>query len=157
MQTSWLQDLLVQYLEVSKRIAVYLARTSAQQTVDHLAYEIAQLLHAPGNAPPRAPPSDELYEFRHEHAPAPRRDSHAPPAAPQPERPHHARSASNPSTASARVVPMSWACSSAAVKLHLHQSLPTSCRVMSCFSRQVPMPSCIKALQGLCLITWALK
>lgn len=99
-----MQDLLVQYLEVSKRIAVYLARTSAQQTVDHLAYEIAQLLHAPGDAPPRAPHGDDLYEFRHERAPAPRRDSHVPPAAPPPERPHHARSASNPSTASARAL-----------------------------------------------------
>ncbi|KAK9839278.1 hypothetical protein WJX81_005497 [Elliptochloris bilobata] len=91
-------DLLVQYLEVSKRISVYLARTSAQQTVDHLAYEIAQMLHAPGDPPPRAPPGDELYEFRHERAPAVRRGSQ--PVAALPDRPHHARSASNPSTAS---------------------------------------------------------
>lgn len=94
------QDLLTQYLEVSKRISLYLARTSAQQTVDHLAYEIAQLLHTTGDAP-HATSKEDPYEFGHERAPAARRDSQAPPAASLPDRPHHARSASNPSTASA--------------------------------------------------------
>ncbi len=92
------QELLTQYLEVSKRIALYLARTSAQQTADHLAYEIAQLVHAPGEPPP---PAAEPYAFVDERPPAPRRDSPAP-AAGGPGRPHHARSASNPATASAR-------------------------------------------------------
>ncbi len=49
-----MQELLTQYLEVGRRIALYLARTSALQTADYLAHDIVRLIHAPGEPPPLA-------------------------------------------------------------------------------------------------------
>jgi hypothetical protein len=45
---SWLlQEMasMLEYLSVSKRICLYLARISPQQTIDHLVYEISLQLH----------------------------------------------------------------------------------------------------------------
>lgn len=37
---------LLKFFDVGKRISLYLARTSPQQTIDHLNYEITQLIEA---------------------------------------------------------------------------------------------------------------
>jgi hypothetical protein len=39
-------DPLLKFFDVGKRISLYLARTSPQQTIDHLNYEITQLIEA---------------------------------------------------------------------------------------------------------------
>ena len=46
--TAWHQDMdpLLRFFDVGKRISLYLARISPQQTIDHLAYEITQLIEA---------------------------------------------------------------------------------------------------------------
>jgi hypothetical protein len=42
---------MLEYLGVSKRICLYLARKNAQQTIDHLVYEVSlQLLEDEGSA-----------------------------------------------------------------------------------------------------------
>ena len=45
---AWHQDMdpLLRFFDVGKRISLYLARISPQQTIDHLAYEITQLIEA---------------------------------------------------------------------------------------------------------------
>jgi hypothetical protein len=39
---------------VGKRVCLYLARVAPQQAIDHLAYELAQLLHQEDEPPPSA-------------------------------------------------------------------------------------------------------
>lgn len=42
------------FFTVAKRIALFLARTSSQQTIDHLVYEISQQISEDGKVPPAA-------------------------------------------------------------------------------------------------------
>lgn len=51
-------DSVLRYFDVGKRISLYLARVSPQQTIDHLVYEITQLIEAddePTSAPVQPP------------------------------------------------------------------------------------------------------
>lgn len=47
---------MLEYLWVGQRIALYLARTSPQQTIDHLAYEVSQQVGR-ADVPPSNPPA----------------------------------------------------------------------------------------------------
>ena len=45
------REALLHFFTVAKRIALFLARTSPQQTIDHLVYEISQQISEPDDAP----------------------------------------------------------------------------------------------------------
>lgn len=55
-QHAFLQDLsaVERFFTVAKRIALFLARTSSQQTIDHLVYEISQQISEDGDLAPAA-------------------------------------------------------------------------------------------------------
>lgn len=54
------------FFSVAKRIALFLARTSSQQTIDHLVYEISQQISEDAEAGPAASAPDiEAAEFQH--------------------------------------------------------------------------------------------
>lgn len=53
---------MLRYFDVGKRISLYLARISPQQTIDHLAYEITQLIEADDE--PMSAPSQSILAVR---------------------------------------------------------------------------------------------
>lgn len=59
-QHALLQDLsaVERFFTVAKRIALFLARTSSQQTIDHLVYEISQQISEDGELAPAALSAD---------------------------------------------------------------------------------------------------
>ena len=59
-QHAFLQDLsaVERFFTVAKRIALFLARTSSQQTIDHLVYEISQQISEDGELAPAALSAD---------------------------------------------------------------------------------------------------
>ncbi len=59
-QHACLQDLsaVERFFTVAKRIALFLARTSSQQTIDHLVYEISQQISEDGELAPAASSAD---------------------------------------------------------------------------------------------------
>ncbi len=59
-QHAFLQDLsaVERFFTVAKRIALFLARTSSQQTIDHLVYEISQQISEDGEMAPAALSAD---------------------------------------------------------------------------------------------------
>ncbi|EIE19264.1 hypothetical protein COCSUDRAFT_48883 [Coccomyxa subellipsoidea C-169] len=91
---------------VGKRIALYMARVLPQHTIDHLAYEAAQLLHEedPDTSSPSKPNPDrapKAYEFHHAKPVLSRRDASYTAAALQERATSHQRASVAHATATA--------------------------------------------------------